>query len=119
MHKIEAEEHAITQRIAQRLKARREELGLSQQYVADYIGVTFQQVQKYEWGSNRISPAKLELLCSLLRTPITYYFDATPIEYDLPPREFGLVEAWRSLDEKYRLILEEIAYVLAMHGKEV
>lgn len=119
MNKIEAEEHQITLRIARLLRQRREEMGLSQQDVADYIGCTLHEVANYESHHKRIPVETLEIICRLLGTPIEYFFTTTPLELTLPPREFGLVEAWRSLDEKYRLILEEIAYVLAMHGKEV
>ena len=57
-----------------RLRARRKELGLSQAAVGEMLGVTFQQIQKYENGINRISAASLYELSKRLATPIDYFF---------------------------------------------
>ena len=51
--------------------------GLSQAQLADRIGVTFQQLQKYEVGGNRIPTGRLVRLAAVLRVPITALFDAT------------------------------------------
>jgi transcriptional regulator with XRE-family HTH domain len=59
----------------QRLRIRRNELGVSQGAVADHLGVTFQQVQKYENGTNRLSGGRLQQLAELLDVPVTYFFD--------------------------------------------
>ncbi len=50
-------------------------LGLTQEKLADLIGVTFQQIQKYEQGKNRISAARLYDLSIILQTPIQFFFD--------------------------------------------
>lgn len=57
-----------------RLKARRKELGLSQTALADEIGVCYQQVQKYENGTDRIAASTLPVLCLILRIPVVYFF---------------------------------------------
>jgi transcriptional regulator with XRE-family HTH domain len=56
-----------------RLRARRKALGLSQQALAEALGVSFQQVQKYERGANRISFSTLILCSTVLGVPISYF----------------------------------------------
>src|SRR5688572_2648495 len=58
------------------LRSRRNELGLSQTDLAKAIGVTFQQVQKYEKGTNRIGAGRLSAISQALQVPITYFFQA-------------------------------------------
>ena len=57
-----------------RLRARRKSLGLSQERLAGELGLTFQQVQKYERGANRISASKLWACASALGVPIDFFF---------------------------------------------
>ncbi len=61
--------------IAERLRVKRTELGVSQQALAALVGVTFQQVQKYEKGSNRVSASRLLEIARALDVPITYFFE--------------------------------------------
>jgi transcriptional regulator with XRE-family HTH domain len=56
--------------IGKRIRARRESLGLSLQAVADAMGVTYQQVQKYERGDNRVAGGRLQALAAALRTSV-------------------------------------------------
>ncbi|WP_304169711.1 helix-turn-helix domain-containing protein [Phenylobacterium aquaticum] len=58
-----------------RIRLRRKELGVSQEKLADSIGLTFQQVQKYERAANRVSASKLWEMARALRTSISYFFD--------------------------------------------
>jgi transcriptional regulator with XRE-family HTH domain len=53
-------------------------LGISQQRVADQLGLTFQQVQKYEKGANRISASRLQQLCDILDAPMSFFFEGVP-----------------------------------------
>src|SRR5207248_4793441 len=64
--------------VGQRVRSRRLECRLSQTELADKIGVTFQQVQKYEKGTNRIGASRLQRISEALDVPITFFFDATP-----------------------------------------
>ncbi len=57
------------------VRVRRKFLGISQQELAAGIGLTFQQVQKYERGSNRISASKLYEIAKYLKAPISFFFD--------------------------------------------
>lgn len=59
-----------------RLRQRRTELGMSQERLADAVGVTFQQIQKYERGVNRISISRVSALARVLEVPVEYFFTA-------------------------------------------
>lgn len=61
--------------VGARIRLRRTLLGLSQTVLADQLGLTFQQVQKYERGSNRVSSSRLFDLCRILSVPIAYFYD--------------------------------------------
>lgn len=67
--------------VARRIRARRLECWLSQQELARGLGVSFQQVQKYEKGANRVSAGRLLAICNLLQVPITFFYDSAA-----PPR---------------------------------
>lgn len=58
-----------------RIRLRRTLLGLSQTALAEKMGITFQQVQKYERGANRVSSSRLFDLCRILSVPIAYFYD--------------------------------------------
>lgn len=75
--------HGIDTHVGLRVRKRRKELGMSQETLAVHLGLTFQQVQKYERGSNRISASKLHAIAMTLRKPIGYFYadyddDAAP-----------------------------------------
>lgn len=61
--------------VGQRLRLRRVLLGLSQEKLAESVGLTFQQIQKYERGTNRVSAGRLFELSKLLDVPVSYFFD--------------------------------------------
>lgn len=75
--------HAIDRLVGQQLRKRRLELGLTQLSVAEAIGVTFQQIQKYERGSNRIVASRLYDLANTLNVPLEYFF--AEAQEDTPP----------------------------------
>jgi transcriptional regulator with XRE-family HTH domain len=58
-----------------RVRMRRTLLGLSQEALAESLGLTFQQVQKYERGANRVSSSRLFDLCRILKVPVAFFFD--------------------------------------------
>ena len=65
----------VDQHVGARVRAARLEAGKSQTEVAESLGLTFQQVQKYEKGTNRISAGKLHELPRLFATPVQFFFD--------------------------------------------
>jgi transcriptional regulator with XRE-family HTH domain len=68
--------------VGERLRMRRKQLGMSQEKLGAALGITFQQIQKYEKGTNRISVGRLVRMAEVLETPITWF---------LPEDTFGLV----------------------------
>ncbi|HXQ49811.1 MAG TPA: helix-turn-helix transcriptional regulator [Stellaceae bacterium] len=64
----------IDQRVAHRIRERRLLLGMTQQHLAEMIGVAFQQAHKYERGLSRVSAGRLFHIATVLDTPITYFF---------------------------------------------
>jgi len=64
--------------VGRRVRSRRLECRLSQTELADKIGVTFQQVQKYEKGVNRMGASRLQRISEALDVPVTFFFNATP-----------------------------------------
>jgi transcriptional regulator with XRE-family HTH domain len=65
----------LNQHLGKKLRLRRTSLGLTQTQVAQAINVTFQQIQKYEKGTNGVSSARLLQLSSFLKVPIKYFFE--------------------------------------------
>ncbi len=66
---------AVDKYVGSRVRGRRKALGISQTKLANELGVSFQQVQKYEKGSNRISASKLLATSHMLERPVSYFFD--------------------------------------------
>lgn len=65
--------------VGSRLRLRRTLLGLSQEKLGEAVGITFQQLQKYERGSNRISASRLYNLSQVLGVPVSFFFDDLPV----------------------------------------
>ena len=61
--------------VGARIRMRRRMQGVSQEKLAEALGLTFQQVQKYERGANRVSASKLYEIAACLRTPVAYFFE--------------------------------------------
>jgi transcriptional regulator with XRE-family HTH domain len=64
--------------VGKRVRLRRTMLGFSQEKLGDSLGITFQQIQKYEKGSNRIGASRLQQLSEILKTPISFFFEEAP-----------------------------------------
>ncbi|MBL8549812.1 MAG: helix-turn-helix transcriptional regulator [Hyphomonadaceae bacterium] len=67
--------NAIDRRIGQKVRTRRLEVNMSQERLAELLGVTFQQVQKYEKGVNRIAASRLFDIASSLDVPVAHFFE--------------------------------------------
>jgi len=67
--------NAIDKKLGQRVRTRRLEIGMSQESLADLLGVTFQQVQKYEKGVNRIAASRLHDIAAALGLPVAKFFE--------------------------------------------
>jgi len=64
--------------VGARVRMRRLMLGLSQEKLADGLGLTFQQVQKYEKGTNRIGASRLQQIANILKVPPQFFFEELP-----------------------------------------
>jgi transcriptional regulator with XRE-family HTH domain len=69
---------AVDKLVGVRVRMRRLTLDMSQQKLAADLGVSFQQVQKYEKGVNRIGAGRLQQIADVLRVPITFFYEALP-----------------------------------------
>jgi transcriptional regulator with XRE-family HTH domain len=79
----------IDQHIGERIRLRRTERGLTQEQLAAALDVSYQQVQKYETGANRISAGRIYQLARKLGVEVGYFFDGLPDADSLPPLEHG------------------------------
>lgn len=75
-HEAETEgPNPVDRHVGLRIRMRRKELGMSQERLAEAIGLTFQQVQKYERATNRVSASKLFEMARALQTSIAYFYE--------------------------------------------
>src|SRR3979409_1391114 len=68
----------IDKHVGTRMRMRRMMLGMSQEKLGDALGLTFQQVQKYEKGMNRISASKLQHISQILQVSVPFFFEGRP-----------------------------------------
>ena len=80
----------IDKHVGSRVRMRRMMLGMSQEKLGDALGLTFQQVQKYEKGTNRIGASRLQQISNILQVPVSFFFEGSP---NVPPRTTGMSEA--------------------------
>ena len=99
--------------VGARIRRRRVLLGLSQEKLAQAIGLTFQQLQKYESGANRVSSSRLYQLAKLLGEPISFFFDDMPPE--ISGKAPGLSEAAEPLDPGLLAKRETLEFVRNYH----
>lgn len=75
--------NAIDSYVGSRIRTRRQLLGLSQERLADQIGVTFQQVQKYEKGMNRVGASRLQRIAEVLGVSPSFFFQQGESEFSV------------------------------------
>jgi transcriptional regulator with XRE-family HTH domain len=80
----------IDKYVGSRVRMRRMMLSMSQEKLGNALGLTFQQVQKYEKGTNRIGASRLQQISHILQVPVSFFFDGAP---DTPARSNELSEA--------------------------
>lgn len=96
---MSAFEKRLDGQIGEAIRTRREEIRMTQAQLGKAIGVTFQQVQKYERGTNRVAASKLVLVAEALKSDIADLLGAS--EADIPGSA-RLVRAWSKLDQRQR-----------------
>ncbi len=116
----------IDHHVGKRLRRRRRLLGLTQQQLAESVGIRFQQVQKYECGANRVSASRLFELAEALDVPVQYFYEGLSTRTENAGREgeqlapdilsqketVDLVRAYYKLGERPRRRLLELAKAL-------
>jgi transcriptional regulator with XRE-family HTH domain len=68
----------IDKHVGSRVRMRRMMLSMSQEKLGDALGLTFQQVQKYEKGTNRIGASRLQQISQILQVPVAFFFEGAP-----------------------------------------
>ncbi|NTJ44225.1 helix-turn-helix transcriptional regulator [Agrobacterium larrymoorei] len=106
--------NSIDIHVGSRIRLRRVMLGISQEKLGDGLGITFQQVQKYEKGTNRVGASRLQHISELLDVHVSYFFEGGPGPLETKPlavpstiaqfmnsREgISLVKAYTSIEDK-------------------
>ena len=118
--------HEVDVHVGTRIRHRRWLIGMTQQQLADQVGIKFQQIQKYETGANRVSASRLWDISRALDVPISFFFEglsstsqdgSTP--QDMPQDLMGdkeamdLVRSYYAIPENQRRRLFELARVLS------
>ena len=80
----------IDKHVGSRVRMRRMMLSMSQEKLGDALGLTFQQVQKYEKGTNRIGASRLQQISNILQVPVSFFFEGAP---NMPGHSGGMSEA--------------------------
>ncbi|MBT2129638.1 helix-turn-helix domain-containing protein [Aliiroseovarius lamellibrachiae] len=117
--------HPVDVHVGKRIRHRRWMVGMTQQQLAEKVGIKFQQIQKYETGMNRVSASRLWDISSALSVPIGFYFEglehsnSDQNEQNLPSdiladkEALELVRSYYSIPENQRRRLFELARVLS------
>ncbi len=79
----------IDTHVGSRVRLRRNMLGMSQEKLGDALGITFQQIQKYEKGANRVGASRLQAIANVLNVPVSFFFDDAPGEAGAVNRGLG------------------------------
>jgi len=101
----------VDRHVGSRVRMRRMMLGMSQETLGDGLGLTFQQVQKYENGKNRIGASRLQQISHILQIPVPFFFEGAP---RVPGQPEGVGEApWPSYVAEFLATTEGLALTKA------
>ncbi len=118
--------HVVDVHVGKRIRQRRWLVGMTQQKLAESVGIKFQQIQKYETGANRVSASRLWDIADALEVDVAFFFEglksvegATPEADTMPADMMGdkeamdLVRSYYAIPENQRRRLFELARVLS------
>ena len=118
--------HPVDVHVGKRVRHRRWLIGMTQQQLAEQVGIKFQQIQKYETGANRVSASRLWDIADALDVPVSFFFEclddahkSTPEKPNVPADLMGdkealdLVRSYYAIPENQRRRLFELARVLS------
>ncbi|MEL6691089.1 MAG: helix-turn-helix transcriptional regulator [Pseudomonadota bacterium] len=118
--------HPVDVHVGKRIRHRRWMVGMTQQQLAEKVGIKFQQIQKYETGMNRVSASRLWDIAETLTVPVSFFFvglegaepdqaeaRATPSDLMADKEAMELVRSYYAIPENQRRRLFELARVLS------
>ncbi|WP_212525408.1 helix-turn-helix transcriptional regulator [Actibacterium sp. MT2.3-13A] len=118
--------HPVDVHVGKRIRHRRWMVGMTQQQLAERVGIKFQQIQKYETGMNRVSASRLWDIADALEVPVSFFFEgldqkrqkpevagAVPADILSDKEALELVRSYYSIPETQRRRLFELARVLS------
>ena len=118
--------HHVDVHVGKRVRHRRWLIGMTQQQLAEQVGIKFQQIQKYETGANRISASRLWDIAEALDVPVSFFFEgleetqkedagkkSVPAELMGDKEALDLVRSYYAIPENQRRRLFELARVLS------
>ena len=118
--------HPVDVHVGKRIRHRRWLVGMTQQQLAERVGIKFQQIQKYETGANRVSASRLWDIADVLEVPVSFFFEgieseaAEPATTDSVPADIlgdkealDLVRSYYAIPENQRRRLFELSRVLS------
>lgn len=115
--------HSVDVHVGKRIRHRRWMIGMTQQQLAEKVGIKFQQIQKYETGANRVSASRLWDIAKALEVPVSFCFEGLDNETATRPAIEGdiladkealqLVRAYYAMPEAQRRQIFELARVLS------
>ncbi|KAA0916808.1 helix-turn-helix domain-containing protein [Aquicoccus porphyridii] len=118
--------HPVDVHVGKRIRHRRWLVGMTQQQLAEKVGIKFQQIQKYETGANRVSASRLWDISEALDVPVSFFFEgledadvardrdeAVPADLMGDKEALDLVRSYYSIPENQRRRLFDLARVLS------
>lgn len=114
--------HDVDVHVGKRIRHRRWMIGMTQQQLAEKVGIKFQQIQKYETGMNRVSASRLWDIARAVDVPVSFFFDGLSesqtqdeVEGDIlaDKEALQLVRAYYAMPEAQRRQIFELARVLS------
>lgn len=117
--------HPVDVHVGKRIRHRRWLVGMTQQQLAEQVGIKFQQIQKYETGANRVSASRLWDISEALDVPVSFFFEGLDVEAAKPEGEavpadlmgdkeaLDLVRSYYAIPENQRRRLFDLARVLS------
>lgn len=118
--------HPVDLHVGKRIRQRRWLVGMTQQQLAEQVGIKFQQIQKYETGANRVSASRLWDISEAMDVPVNFFFegienevtaakskDSVPADLMGDKEALDLVRSYYSIPENQRRRLFDLARVLS------
>lgn len=118
--------HQVDVHVGKRVRHRRWLVGMTQQQLAEKVGIKFQQIQKYETGANRISASRLWDIAEALEVPVSFFFEGleepqkedseksrVPADLLGDKEALDLVRSYYAIPENQRRLLFDLARVLS------